>query len=241
MWTKNLDDYMEMQPTNSCYLDGKYFNKVFEKYPGLLSNHLHIKIVERQEKEKVWIHMHQNQINTEFPGLLRLVIEINGSKHSNLLILDYKNGVVHRFEPLGKNARFFQKINDLIEDYLSIFMNIKIELIDINLDDVWDEKNPECLRRDERSGFCIAYIIMYAYDFLKERDFNPEHIRRFAKKIELTYGELEGSPDIEYGDDDKFGKMALGGVAGLGVGGLLGGVGGAALGGIGGLAIGSLL
>ena len=94
MYTENLDGYKRLKNTDSCYLDGRYFNKVFIRYPGLLTNPLNIVFREtriktassKRDEMKYYIHMKESNFNEEYPGLLRLVIETPKSKHSNLLI-----------------------------------------------------------------------------------------------------------------------------------------------------------
>jgi len=50
------------------------------------------------------------------------------------------------------------------------------------------------------SGYCVAYCIKYAYDFLKHNKYSFINIRKFASKIESMYGKLlpDGEPP-EYG------------------------------------------
>jgi hypothetical protein len=251
-YTENLDGYEILENTKSCYLDGRYFQKVFVRYPGLLSNPLNIVIRENNlrnpnriaSSERYYIHMKESNINTSVPGLLRLVITTPTSRHSNLLILDYTNQRVYRFEPLGVNAPYYEKVNDLIEDYLGAFFNFKLEVIDVEFDEIMDEKNPNC----KKSGFCVAYIILYAYDFLNARsEFDPSNIRKFASMVENTYGSLPSDgAEIEYGlftgNQTNTGQnMLIGGLGGAAIGGLAGGAGGALIGGLGGAALGGLI
>lgn len=205
-YTKNLDGYMKMRETDSCYLDGRYFSKVLSSYPGLLPNDLHIFIREKKttailpQRDIFSVQMKENKIDKDYPGLLKLVIITPESIHSNLLILDYSAGIVHRFEPLGVKAPFFDKVNQILESYLSLFLDLEVRVIDVDLDTILDEKNPHCVKRKERSGFCTAYILLYAYCYLNGKEFDPTEIRRFAKMIETTYGPLpmEGKEE-EYG------------------------------------------
>lgn len=247
-YTENLENFENLRETDNCYLDGRYFNKVFIRYPGLLANPLVIKITETKRKDvksyRHYIHMKETNIDTAMPGLLKLVIETPKTKHCNLLILDYENRNIYRFEPLGKKAPFYEDVNSIVEDYLNIYFgDMNLQLIDLDLG-IMDQKNPRC----QVSGFCNAYVIYYAYCYLNGKDFYEDiNIRKFATLIEKTYGTLpkEGA-EIEYGlfgnpNPDQNRNMAIGGLAGLGIGGLVGGVPGAALGGVTGLGIGALI
>lgn len=238
-YTENLDGWENLKNSDSCYLPGNYFYKVFVKYPGLLTNPMEIKIRKNRTGERNYVHMRATNVDTSVPGLLRLTIETPQSKHSNLLVLDWDSGIVYRFEPLGKSAPYFEKVNALIEDYLSAFFNFDLEVVDAEFDEILDEKNPRC----KKSGFCVAYIILYAYCFLNQKPFLPDDIRKFARMIEQTYGSIPlGEQDVEYGflgnDNPNQGRNAL---IGAGAGGLLGGIAFGPAGLIGGAAGGALI
>jgi hypothetical protein len=203
-YVEDLENYEGLENTESCYLDGRYFNMVFQNYPALLTHPLYIDIrvagiksaTRDEKKERYFVNMRENNIKTHMPGLLRLVIQTPKTRHSNLLILDYNNSKVFRFEPLGKNAPYYEKVNDLIMSYLGNFFPFDLEVIDIEFDEILDEKNPKC----KKSGFCVAYNILYAYSYLKQISFDPANIRKFAKLIEMKYGPLpEEGRQVEYG------------------------------------------
>ena len=213
----DLENYDGMENTNSCYLDGRYFNLVFKNYPGLLSNPLHIDIrsmgiksANRNDKKEIpFIHMRDNNIeslNTETPGILRLVISSPETRHSNLLILDYNNEKIYRFEPLGKTAPYYEQVNDLLSSYFTNFFPFDLEVADLEFSEILDEKNPQC----KKSGFCVAYNILFAYSYLKQTDFDPSDIRKFAKLIETKYGPLPNNDgqgaEIEYGPQSYYNR-----------------------------------
>ena len=242
MYTKNLDGWEKMPRTKECHLPGNFFNKVFADYPGLLKNPLNIRIRQGRHGVRRYAHMEQNKINTDYPGLLRVNIEANNFRHSNLLILDYENGIAHRFEPFGKNAPHFQEVTDAIDDYLNAFFDFDIEVINADFSNEMkcglNEKNEKC----DNSGFCVAYVILYAYCYLRGRqDFPCTDIRRFAAKIEQTYGKIHvHEQEVQYGsyDGNRGQKMGLGTAVGLGAG-LL--VGAPLLGAVAGLGVGSVV
>jgi len=230
-YTEDLSGWEKEKPTSSCFLAGNYFYKSLNRYPGTM---VHPLVIRKTKKNKYFAYMKENKVDTEYPGLLRVVIDTSTSRHSNLLIIDFINGKVFRFEPLGKNAEDFEKVNEVIEDYLSMFFDFDMEIIDIDLDEILDEKNPKC----KNSGFCAAYVILYAYSYLNGIPFNPYDIRRFATKVEKTYGSIPyNEVEVEYGiftgSDTNTGRNALiGGLGGLAVGGLIGGGKGAVIGGL---------
>ena len=242
-YTENLDGWEKLKNSDSCYLPGNYFYKVFVKYPGLLANPMEIKIRKNRTAERNYVHMQATNVDKNMPGILRLVIETPESKHSNLLVLDWDSGIVYRFEPLGKSAPYFKKVNALIEDYLSAFFNFDLEIVDAEFDEILDEKNPKC----KKSGFCVAYIILFAYCFLNQKPFLPDDIRKFARMIEQTYGSIPlGEQDVEYGfltgpNTNTGQNMIIGGLGGAAIGGIAGGPTGLLIGGLGGAALGGII
>lgn len=239
----DLSDYRSYSPTQSCYLDGRYFNKVFQNYPGLLKNPLniyikHIKVNKKNveaEEVKYNVNMSQSNINKDYIGMLRVIINTPTSRHSNLLLLDYTNKKVYRFEPLGDTNNY---INNIIKEYLEYFMVID-EIININNDEN-NEQNTKCTEKGLKSGYCMAYIIKFGYDYLLGKDFDPTDIRRFANKVESSYVlNPDTQNDIEYGNDGTGQNVLIGGLGGAAIGGLLtGGPAGLLLGGLAGGAIG---
>ena len=250
-YTENLDDYMVSKETDSCYLDGRYFYKVFARYPGTISEPLVIKIKpprNNRQRTKFFVNMKEARVDPRYPGLLRLVIHTPHSRHSNLLILDYEKEKVYRFEPLGKTAPYYDKINNIIEEYLDHFFDFDLEIVEIDLDMFLDEKNEKCLRKGKKTGFCTAYIILYAYCYLNNKEFDPTYIQRFAEKVQNTYGTLPRiGAEVDMGflgndNPNQLRNAGLGAIGGAAVGGLLLGSGAGVLGGaIGGGLIGSLL
>lgn len=97
----NLENYRDNEPTKSCYLDGRYFNLVFNDYPGLIENPLMINIVSNitkmgsstqmksqghsqgdfnnefvsQIKVQSGARMESSVMNTQYDNIIRVVIE----------------------------------------------------------------------------------------------------------------------------------------------------------------------
>jgi len=242
-YTDDLDHYKTYPPTNSCYLDGRYFNRVFSKYPGLISEPLNIVITKHKDTEELHYrnYMRESPIDNQYPGLLRVIINTPETRHSNLLLLDYIGAKVYRFDPYGKSSPYYTEINKIIENYLDQY--IDFDLIDIDYP-VSDIKNPVCVANGIQGGFCVGYVIKFGYDYLNGRQFDPSDILRFVRAAETIYGPLpEIGKDIEYGFLDGKGRNVLIGALG---GALLGGVitrspGGALVGGLGGGLLGGIL
>ncbi len=236
MYTDDLSNYKTYPNTKSCYLDGRYFNKVLERYPGLISEPLVITI--RKNKNtgnlKHTSVMKSTPINNKYPGLLRVVIDTPSSRHSNLVIIDYKNAKIFRFEPKGTSSPYFVQINNIIENYLDSYIDFDMYVLNT---ESYDQKNPSC----DISGFCVAYVTKYAYDYVNNKKFDPAEILKFVSIIEDTYFLIDENKDIEYGlfggnnDNKNQGRNTLiGGMGGAVIGSALtgGSAGGLIMGGL---------
>lgn len=244
----NLNNYKLYPDTNSCYLDGRYFNKVLESYPGLITEPLNIIINKNQETN---YYMKSTELDNRYPGLLRVIINTPKGRHSNLLIIDYKNSKVFRFDPNGQNSPYFNQVNTIIQQYLGLYLDFELFIIDPTIS--LTTTNTSCNNNtnnntNNKSGFCVAYVIKYAYDYLQGRDFDPSHILKFTQAVETIYGPLpQKGKDIEYGifgndNPDQGRNIAIGAIGGALIGGVLtGGLGGAVVGGAGGGLIGGLI
>jgi len=237
----NLNDYTNLETTTKCFTDGRYFNKVFKSYEGLIPTPLNINLLIDNNTGKVsyQAYMNPHELNKDQPGQLRIIINTPNSRHSNLLILDYRNNKVYRFEPYNTRSVYHDYINQIIQEYLGKYMDFELYELDNPLKGK-AEVNGACIDAGFKSGFCVAYIIRYAYDYLTGQKYDPTNIRKFSTLLENKYKGLDPRyADIEYGlfGDDATSGILLGSLGGAAVGGLItqspGGVlGGAALGGL---------
>lgn len=240
-YTDNLDAYHSFPETTSCYLDGRYFNLVFRNYPGLIIEPLRINIYRENGREEYDVDMGNADVDNRFPNLLRVVINTPEGRHSNLLILDFKRGIVFRYEPFARSYPYFDAVNMIVMRFLRKFGNFRLEIIDAP---AHLRKNPAC---DSRGGMCVAYITKFAYDYLNGRQYDQSDILSFAGMVEQTYGTLpERGKDVEFGlfgsDNPNQGRNALiGTVGGAGIGALALGPPGLLLGGVTGGLIGASL
>lgn len=246
----SLENYK--QSNHQVYLDGRYFWKVLknfetdevhvDKYP------LVIRISKNSVKAQAKDEYKSSSYSRKKPDytLMRLVIEVEkgtkgtkkrrsmdymgdelSARHSNLLILDHNEMVVTRFEPLEKflGGKVEDDINSTIRD---IFPKYELQI---------DDRHPQGSGYDNH--FCNAYVLKYAYYFIKDMplDFEggEEDIHKFAHFVKAMYGHLteeDGHPDIEFG----LTKTETGVLGGAIIGGLVGGpvglVAGGALGGL---------
>ena len=242
---KLLQNYRTYEPSERCYLDGRYFNRVLEEYPGLNKTPIVFRISEKeavQTETEGWQQefkikelsstIHVN-LNDQYPDLVRIIIEIarNGkvlSRHSNLLVVDPRNKTAYRFESLASHKYFFE-----VNDALELFVNTALP--DYKFMPM--ELHPQKLEEGKCAGkgYCIGYTIKLATMFVTgqplEFSEDPTDIYRFAAAVEAMFPLEEGEPDLEYGPGNWLPTLAGAGIGGLLTGGgLLGTIGGGLLG-----------
>lgn len=181
--------YHLYEPSDRCWLNGNYFNPVFNEYNGLITEPL---IVELTPEGNLVTGPKDFNIPENVFGLLRVKIRIIKSqkdsimRHSNLIILDQKTKEVLRFEPLLEHL-YYNKINEELEKYFKRFLP-EYKYVEINNHpQIYDETCPN-------KGMCVAYVIkaalMFAMNtvYLEEEEMSTEEslddIKRFAAAVE---------------------------------------------------------
>ena len=226
-------------PSQSCYLDGRYFNIVLQDYPGLIENPLYIHFA-----TETHVQMAASLTLTEHPALLRVIVTAPNIRHCMLVILDHPNKQALIYDPDIHNPDLHIAAIKNIIAYLQEFLDY--EYIEIETTDVAEEDLPHC----DKSGVCNALVLLYAYKWINDKPFTASdilNVRKFMTAVEKNYVLPNGVPDIEY--DSRSDKQLVGTLAGAGIGAGIGaatgGVGGALLlggvGGLGGYAIGSTI
>jgi hypothetical protein len=187
----DLDDYLDYPETQSCYLDGRYFNLVFQNYPGLISNPIKAYFDISQNGYESSIFAENISINDGPINLLRVIVESNDTRHSAIIVI--KKNDNGEYSGLFFDAHMEEEHKPIL-NMIAQTLNLNIEYV--SPVDKLNEKTPGC----EKSGFCVAYSIKYAYDYIKGNNTDFSDIRKFVSKIESIYGMLDKeNADVEYG------------------------------------------
>lgn len=183
-----IKNYKEYDPSENCFLDGRYFNKVLSGYPGLVSKPLvvHIKTGDKDKTELdgyEWerpftIDADQTPIplrlKDDDPELIRVIIEAERTdpnhkhkdpnkpkktRHSNLIIIDSHDKKIMRFEPLMSH-KYKNILNEFLERFFLRYLpDYKYMEIDLHPQSIdKDDDNIEC----KNKGMCVAYVTKLA-------------------------------------------------------------------------------
>lgn len=236
-----LLDYKQYQPSQACYLDGRYFNIVFGDYPGLIDNPLYIHINGKSKLEMYLPHI-RIIASKDYFGLLRVIVTSDKIRHSLIVIFDYANEKAYIYNPDVHHP----ELNDILVHNISLFLSkfFNYEYFEIPEFEYVEKERLKC----KKHGVCNALVILYALYFIEGLEFtkrNVQDVRKFMSAIEDNYYLPIGNPDIEYITEAQAIGLGTGAIGGTLIGGAIAGpagaIGGLALGGLGGYALGSAI
>lgn len=173
--------YKSYKPSDRCYLNGKFFNKVFAEYEGLVYDPIALQI--DQDGNLLPSKSVGNVVgsviespsrfnhNLEHADLIRIKIVINNGgddnntqRHSNCVIVDHAHKEIYRFEPMISH-NYETIINNTLRDYFDSVGFHDYEYMELNIHpQVYDELCPD-------KGMCVAYVIKFATLYILNQDF----------------------------------------------------------------------
>jgi hypothetical protein len=171
-------------------------------------------IISYYSNNEYYIHPYLNNlINTERRnkekrfGIVFLSLIYDQVLHANVLIYDFKNLTVERFEPYGNTSLIENHVDDLLEEELTWSTGLKYLrprdfLPFAGFQTISDETNLINTKAGDFGGFCLAWCLWYIETRIKNADIDPktlvlklinklnkieykfsEHIRNYSNKI----------------------------------------------------------
>lgn len=171
-------------------------------------------IISYYSNTEFYIHPYLNNlINTEKYNknkrfaIVFLSLVYDNVLHANVLIYDFKNLTLERFEPFGNTSLIENSIDDLLEEELTWstgfkYLRPKDFLPYAGFQTISDETNLINTKAGDFGGFCLAWCLWYIELRIKNPDINPkiliikiinklnnmeykfvEHIRNYSNKI----------------------------------------------------------
>ena len=189
----HLSDYEEYEATDSCYLDGRYFNLVLGEFEGVSVTPLQVTI-KHEVKTATWAGI----IHPRVPNFIRVVVETETIRHAALLVIDFPAKRVVFWNPVA--ARETANDDNLVSIIKSLLKKLmenvgRFRLHCSNYDVVPEASTPKCPMK----GHCNAYVIKYVLDCLDGVDYNGSDILKFSAAIEDKYKHLlTGDVEQEY-------------------------------------------
>jgi hypothetical protein len=187
-----LENYVDYEPTRSCFLDGRYWNLVLAGIDGVSTVPLKVTL-KSNVRSAVWA----GTLHPTVTNYIRVVIETDNMKHAALLIVNFENKRALFWNPVTQDGdrqdALYTMIQGLVKDFLLSVDRFKLICENHNVE--LELSTSKCPMR----GHCNAYIIRKVFDWIDEVESDDIDILRFSAAIEDNYSHLlEGSPDVEY-------------------------------------------
>lgn len=171
-------------------------------------------IISYYSNTEYYIHPYLNNLinaerydkNKRF-GIVFLSLKYDNVLHANILIYDFKNLTIERFEPYGNTSLIENEVDDLLEEELTWSTGFKYLrpndfLPFAGFQTISDETNLINTKAGDFGGFCLAWCLWYTETRIKNPDIDPktlvikiinklnkmeykfsEHIRNYSNKI----------------------------------------------------------
>ena len=168
---------------NSLAIENLTFDDTFQFSDNLIAkNQAFPWIISYHSETEYFIHPYLNNlINAEryandkrFSAVFVSLI-YEQALHANILIYDYKNMTIERFEPYGNTVLIENTIDDILEEELTWSTGLKYlrpndYLPMAGFQTLSDEKNPVTQKAGDFGGFCLAWCLWYLETKLKNPD-----------------------------------------------------------------------
>jgi len=187
----NLDDYALKNLNYSDGLGIDWPDGLFERMP------IFPWIICYDNESNYWIHNNLNNvINSKKKDIdcdfsfcyLSLTVPDIGL-HANILIYDFKNMTIERFDPYGDTVVFDKYLDDILEEELTWNTGFKYlkpsdYLPVASFQTVSDELNPLNLKAGDYGGFCLAWCTWYLEHRIKNKNINGKIlVDKLIKKL----------------------------------------------------------
>ena len=150
-----------------------------------------------QSEDEFWIHSDLNNlINAQRRkkkydfGMCYLSLRISdGGLHANIIIYDFNNLTVERFDPYGDSVHFDQKLDEILEEELTwntglTYLKPSDYMPVAGFQTISDELNPQKQKNGDFGGYCLAWCNWYLEHRIKNIHVKPnELIKKLIKKL----------------------------------------------------------
>jgi hypothetical protein len=156
-----------------------------------------------QNENEYWIHYNLNYlINMERRkktfdfGFCYLSIQNNDILHANILIYDFNNLTIERFDPYGNTVVFDKLLDDVLEEELTwntgfTYLKPSDYMPVAGFQSISDELNPLNQKSGDFGGYCLAWCTWYLEHKIKNHKINKNItskilVDKLIKKISLS-------------------------------------------------------
>ena len=150
-----------------------------------------------QNEDEYWVHSDLNNLinaqrrNKKYDfALCYLSIRTqDGGLHANIIIYDFNNLTIERFDPYGDSVNFDKKLDDVLEEELTWNTGLKYfkpsDYMPVaGFQTISDELNPLKQKNGDFGGYCLAWCNWYLEHRIKNIHIKPkELVKKLIKKL----------------------------------------------------------
>jgi len=178
------------------------FDEINLQWPDQLldNNPIFAWIICYQSEYEYWIHSDLNNLinaqrrekNFDF-GICYLSIHTpNDGLHANIIIYDFNNLTVERFDPYGDSVNFDNKLDEILEEELTWNTGLKYlkpsDYMPVaGFQTISDELNPLKQKNGDFGGYCLAWCSWYLEHRIKNINIKPNIlVIKLIKKLSVN-------------------------------------------------------
>jgi hypothetical protein len=156
-------------------------------------------IIFYQNDDEYWIHQQlNNMINIQRRikkydfGFCYLSLKTNDVLHANILIYDFNNFTIERFDPYGNTFHFDKKLDEILEEELTWNTGLKYikpsDYMQVSgFQTVSDELNPYKQKSGDFGGYCLAWCMWYLeHRILNKKIKNCDLVNKLIRKLSIN-------------------------------------------------------
>ena len=166
-------------------------NNINLKYPDelLKSNNNFLWTIIWNDKDNYFIHpllnttIIENKNNYDYAYCLLSLRLPNDGLHASLILYDFKNKIIERFDPYGNTTELDKEMNKILEKKLTLKTKFKYYAPNkyfpvAGFQTISDENNRLNQKMGDFGGYCLAWCLWYIEHRMKNKDVKPKTLIR---------------------------------------------------------------
>ncbi len=152
-----------------------------------------------QDSNTYWIHNNLNYLiniqrrKKEYDfSFCYLSVDYNNILHANIIIYDFNNLTIERFDPYGNTTYYDKELDDILEEELTwntgfTYLNPGKYMPISGFQSVSDELNPLNQKNGDFGGYCLAWCLWYIEHRIINKNIPPKVlVDKLLKKLTLS-------------------------------------------------------
>lgn len=191
LYFPNLIDYKFMNTTDIDEINLQWPTQLLDENP------IFPWVICYQNEDEYWIHSDLNNLinaqrrkkKDDFGMCYLSLRSDDGGLHANIIIYDFNNLTIERFDPYGDTVHYYKNLDDILEEELTWNTGFKYlkpsDYMPVTgFQTISDELNPFKQKPGDFGGYCLAWCTWYLEHRIKNMNIKPkELIKKLIKKL----------------------------------------------------------